>query len=364
MKLSQVVADLNLLDSLDIQFECNDATAKLKHIDYVVTEHIQQYTSFDNNITKTFNEVVTSISKFSEEIESLKRHLQTEIQQKEQEYLNQSLQIYREEMLYDTADVILHRRLRIDNKDDVILRNKLKNLTDWRFPGMIIRPGVETYIEEMVPLDPLYIVDHDPALVRPAISKFTPEYQQRLREYVINDWTDDPILHELPDNQFGTIFAYNYFNHKPMPIICKFLTEFYQKLRPGGTVLMTYNNCDRAHGVIRAEHAWMLYTPQRLIEQHANDIGFELTTAYDGKGDVSWIEFRKPGDIVSIRGGQTLAKIKTIPEIEKLHKLKNLANEFNMDEPGRIDSYTLDELTELIIRNGKEDILKDLAKTD
>jgi hypothetical protein len=141
------------------------------------------------------------------------------------------------------------------------------------------------------------------------VSKFTPEYQRRLREYVINDWADGPVLDKLPNNQFGTIFAYHYFNHKPMPIICKFITEFYEKLRSGGSVLMTYNNCDLAHGVVRAEHTWMLYTPRRLIEQHANDVGFELTTAYDGKGDVSWIEFRKPGDIVSLRGGQTLAKV-------------------------------------------------------
>jgi hypothetical protein len=131
---------------------------------------------------------------------------------------------------------------------------------------------------------------------------------------VINDWADGPVLGKLPNNQFGAIFAYHYFNHKPMPIICKFLNEFYEKLRPGGSVIMTYNNCDLAHGVIRSEHVWMLYTPRRLIEQHAVSIGFELTEAYDGKGDVSWLEFRKPGDIASIRGGQTLAKVLVKPE--------------------------------------------------
>ena len=212
MKLSQVVAYLNLLDSLDIAFECDNSTAKLKHINYVVTEHSEQYASFSNNITKTFDNVVSNISKFSAEIELLKQHLQWEIVQNEQEYLNQSLQVYREEMIHDTVDCILNRRLRIADEDDLILRNKLKNLTDWRFPGMIIRPGMETYIEEMVPLDPLYVVDHDTALMRPAISKFTPEYQRRLREYVINDWTDEEILKTLPNNQFGTIFAFHYFN--------------------------------------------------------------------------------------------------------------------------------------------------------
>jgi len=309
MKLSDIVARLNLLDSLDVENECARATGMLDHITHVVTEHATPYQHTSNNIIKTHNELINDITKFCSQINSLKEELRSEIFQHEPEYLANSLQVYREEMIYDTPDAILNRRMRIDDDDDLMLRARLKNLTDWRLPGMIIRPGVETYIEDMVPLDPLYVVDHDTELMRPAVGKFTTEYQRRLREYVINDWADGPILDKLPNNQFGTIFAYHYFNHKPMPVICKFLTEFYQKLRPGGSVLMTYNNCDRAHGVIRAEHVWMLYTPRRLIERHAVETGFELTTAHDGKGDVSWIEFRKPGDIASLRGGQTLAKI-------------------------------------------------------
>ena len=300
---------LNLLDSLEISSECAIATGKLSHITHVVTEHAEPHQTTSDSIIKTFNEISSNIAKFSAQIESLKQDLKSEIVQHESEYLDNSLRVYREEMIYDNAEFILNRRMRIDDEDDLVLRSRLKNLTDWRLPGMIIRPGVETYIEDMVPLDPLYVVDHDPELMRPAINKFTPEYQRRLREYVINDWADGPILEKLPNNQFGTIYAYHYFNHKPMPIVCKFLTEFYQKLRPGGSVLMTYNNCDRAHGVSRAEHVWMLYTPKRLIERHAIELGFELINAYDGKGDVSWIEFRKPGDIVSLRGGQTLSKV-------------------------------------------------------
>ena len=76
---------------------------------------------------------------------------------------------------------------------------------------------------------------------------------------------------------------------------------------------MTYNNCDLAHGVTRAEHVWMLYTPRRLIERHAVGLGFELIQAYDGRGDVSWLELRKPGDLTSLRGGQTLAKVLAKP---------------------------------------------------
>ena len=309
MKLSDIVAYLNLLNSLDVASECNTAVSKLNHITYVVTEHADQDQTASQSISQTFDDLSKTIAKFSGQIENLKQHLRQEIVVREQEYLSNSLHVYREELKFNDADVILGRRMRIDSDDDIRLRTHLKNLTDWRMPGMIIRPGHETYIEDMVPLDPLYVVDHDRELMQPAINKFTPEYQRRLREYVINDWADGPVLGKLPNNQFGVIFAYHYFNHKPMPIICKFLDEFYEKLRPGGSVIMTYNNCDLAHGVIRSEHFWMLYTPRRLIEQHAVNLGFELTEAYDGKGDVSWLEFKKPGDLASVRGGQTLAKI-------------------------------------------------------
>ena len=309
MKLSEIVARLNLLDSLDVPSECADAIGSINHITHVVSQNSGTNQTIVNDVLKTYDEVFKSIAKFSAQIESLKQELRSEIVQLEQEYLSNSLHVYQQEMKHDDADLILKRRMGIDSDDDLKLRTHLKNLTDWRIPGMIIRPGLETYIEDMVPMDPLYVVDHDPELMQPAISKFTPEYQRRLREYVINDWEDDPILDQLPDNQFGAIFAYHYFNHKPIPVIHKFLNEFYKKLRPGGSVIMTYNNCDLAHGVIRAEHVWMLYTPRRLIEQYAVGLGFELTEAHDGKGDVSWLEFKKPGDLASLRGGQTLAKI-------------------------------------------------------
>lgn len=309
MKLSDIVAYLNLLDSLDVAGECAVSVGSLNNINHVVTQHADQFSTASHGISQTFDELVNNIQKFSQQIDALKQHLMQEIVQREQEYLSKSLYLYREEFKFNNADVILGRRMGIDSDDDLYLRTQLRNLTDWRMPGMIIRPGHETYIEDMVPLDPLYVVDHDRELMRPAIEKFTPEYQRRLREYVIDDWADGPILGKLPNNQFGAIFAYHYFNHKPMPIICKFLEEFYQKLRPGGSVLMTYNNCDLAHGVIRAEHTWMLYTPRRLIEQHAAGVGFELVAAHDGKGDVSWLQLKKPGDLASIRGGQTLAKI-------------------------------------------------------
>jgi hypothetical protein len=221
----------------------------------------------------------------------------------------ESSRLFNHEMPFETNDYVLNRRLRLDNQSLLELHGRIKILTDWRLPGMMLRPGLETFIEEMVPMDPLYLVDTHQDLLTPAIQKFTVEYQRRLRPYVIDDRQPGTIMHQLPDNQFGFVFAFNFFNFRPLELIQRYLTEIHSKLRPGGVLIMTYNNCDRSHGVGLAERSWMLYTPKRLILEHAFRLGFELINDRDGQGDVSWLEFKRSGDIDSLRGGQTLAKI-------------------------------------------------------
>jgi SAM-dependent methyltransferase len=179
---------------------------------------------------------------------------------------------------------------------------------------MIIGPRTESFIEDMVPMDPLYLVDTHQDLLDPAVRNFTPDYQRRLRQYVVNDYVPRSILNEIPGGQFGVIFAYNYFNYRPMEVIRRYIQEIASKLRPGGTFIMTYNNCDRAHGIGLAERSWMCYTPKRLIVEAAINSGLELVSAADEPGDLSWIEFVRPGDIETLRGGQSLAKIIAIPQ--------------------------------------------------
>jgi SAM-dependent methyltransferase len=221
----------------------------------------------------------------------------------------ESSRLYEEEMCFETNEYILNRRLSIDEESNILLRSRLRNVSDWRLPGMIIRPGRESFVEDLVPMDPLYLVDHHQELLDPGILKFTVEYQRRLRPYVVKEYHSNAILELLPDDQFGIIFAYNYFNYKPMEIIQRYLTEVFKKLRPGGVFIFTFNDCNRAHAVALAEQHFMCYTPGKEIQAYAETLGYELTPIHHGTGDLSWIELRKPGEIRSIRGGQSLARI-------------------------------------------------------
>jgi SAM-dependent methyltransferase len=126
---------------------------------------------------------------------------------------------------------------------------------------------------------------------------------------VVKEYHSNNILELLPDGQFGVIFSYNYFNYKPLEVIHRYLQEVFEKLRPGGVFIFTFNDCDRAHGAALAERHFMCYTPGRAVQKHAETVGYEILNKHHGEGDLSWFELRKPGDIRSIRGGQSLARI-------------------------------------------------------
>jgi SAM-dependent methyltransferase len=212
-------------------------------------------------------------------------------------------------MRWETNEYILNRGLMIDADTSMVMQQHIKNYSDWRLPGMIIRPALESHIEYMVPMDPLYVVDQHQDLLKPAVEKWTSDYQRRLRQYVINDYTCQRPLQELPDNQFGLIFAYNFLNYKPIEVIERYLQDFFAKLRPGGVAMFTFNNCDLPQGMGLAEKHFMCYTPGRRVQQIADKIGFENVYDQRGPNNISWFEIKKPGEIYSLRGGQTLAKI-------------------------------------------------------
>lgn len=309
MKLSDIVAYLNLLDSLSINNECQEALRILDGVLHVIVNHQIQLDSYSRNLGKNFSSISNGVKEFSTTLEDIRSRLRQLVEEQEPQYLSESKRWFDQESIYETNEYVLNRRLGIDSESNILLRSHLRNLSDWRIPGMIIGPGRETFVEDLVPMDPLYLVDTHEDLIQPSVEKFTLEYQQRLRKYVINDHTESAILSDLPKNQFGLIFAYNYFNYRPLEIIQRYFQEIFGLLRPGGTLMMTYNNCDRAQGVGLVERSFMCYTPLSHLCRLAESAGLEFTFNHNGEGDLSWVEFCKPGDIASIRGGQTLAKI-------------------------------------------------------
>ena len=308
MKLSSIIAYRNQLESMSLDAIRGQAEHELSAINHVVANNESDIGFYKHRIEKRFSAVKDSFDQFDKVFSGLKSDLDLQIKKQEVAYYKESTRFYQDEMCWESNEYLLNRKLAIDDESNLILRNRLRSYTDWRVPGMIIRPSRETFIQELVPLDPLYIVDQHQDLIDPALSEFNDTYRARLRPYVINE-TDEHILAALPNDQFGLIFAYNYFNFRPIEVITRYLVEMYKKMRPGGMVIMTINDCDRAHSVELVEQKFMCYTPGRAICQAAESAGFDIVYQHTGLGDLSWLELQRPGQISSLRGGQTLAKI-------------------------------------------------------
>jgi hypothetical protein len=309
MKISQIIRFLELLKNGDLTQEWLPLFSKIVNLQSVIINNPIQIADTGEKFSQNVADLEQTIKTTQETIDILRTQLRQAIQQHEPEYYLSSLRLYEEEMRWETNDYILNRKLVSTVENDQVLRARVKSSCDWRLPGMIIRPGLDSYIEDMVPLDPLYVVDQHLDLINPAISKFTEQYQRRLRPYVINDYQQSTPLQQLPDNQFGSIFAHNFFNYKPIEVIEIYLNEFRKKLRPGGTVIFTYNDCDYSNGVGLAENNFMCYTPGHRIRTIATDIGFTIVNHVINLNNLQWIELRRPGEITTLRGGQTLAKI-------------------------------------------------------
>ena len=187
---------------------------------------------------------------------------------------------------------------------------RCKTYSSWKYPGIHVRPGIGTWTKNLVDLDPLYLIDIDKALLEPVKKVFNENYVNRLRFHRISD-IDKPIFHELPKSQFGFILVTEFFNQKSLNVISKYLKEIKELLKPGGACIFTFNDCDFKEGVRNVEHNYDCYTPGNEVREIVKSLGFEIIRTESSHGTLFWMEIQNPGELESLRGGQTLAKILT-----------------------------------------------------
>lgn len=310
MKLSHLVDYLNQLDALNISHMRHNSMAEFDSALTTVTQHHSvNWDQMYKPVMSTRNQLEQVYKEFTHHINSIQRHVRNIVAETESNYYQESTRLWYYDMPHVTDTCSLNQTLSVGADDKKILHGKVLSWSDWRFPGMILGPKNDTWIDDLVAMDPLYLVDQHQGLLDPVRCKFTPQYQQRLRYYIVNERQPRPIMESLPENQFGLIFAYNFFNYRPLEIICKWCSECFVKLRPGGTLFFTFNDCDYAHAVALAEQHYMCYTPGTRIIGHLAEAGFEIVERARGEADLYWIQATKPGKLQTMRAGQTLAKI-------------------------------------------------------
>ena len=309
MRLSDLVAFRNELDTLSILPTHTNSRMAVDRLQYQIDASVVEFPEFSQRFQQHTVDIDRIFGEFESTLEELKQQVDATVTQVEKHWFQESYNLYTNDMIREKPEYILNRRQNLSPEIEQLFNARLQNYTDWRFPGLIVRPGLEKFINTMGANDPLYIVDHHRDLLEPAVNSFADAYQQRLRSYVINERDTDPILAGLPDNQFGLCLVYNFFNFRPIELIRRWLSEIHSKLRPGGVIIMTINDCDRAAGVTLAESYYCCYTPGRMVMTLAETMGFEIIYTWKDQGPITWIEMKRSGQLTSMRGGQTLANI-------------------------------------------------------
>ena len=298
--LSDLVFLKNQLDKLSAVPARDIANQSLNEITYLAA-----------SLNKRQQDINDAFDMFERDFNNLKTQLDKDISDAEPPLFQESYKSYTDVLeweLYEDSATVL--KIRTNNRISMDLyRSRVKLYADWRMPALIIRPSAGPFIEDMVGHDPLYIVDLKHDLLLPALSTFSTQYQNRLRSYTIVEDFDREILSKIPNNQIGLCVAYDYLDYRPFEMIQKYLKEVFEKLKPGGTFIMTFNDCDRVSAVRLAEKNHRSYTPGSFIKNLAINIGYEIAYSYNTYEASTWLELRKPGVLDSIKGGQPLAKI-------------------------------------------------------
>ena len=266
-------------------------------------------------------EILTGFANFELILNELKEQIKNQVENEEKEWFHRSSQWYKLELDMrlsqhpDYTKQLRNQQIEIDPKTETLFIARIMQHNNWHYPGMIIHPGKEPFMQYMVGNDPLYLVDESYDMLDLVdLSSYDEIYKRRLRKYVIEESFDHEILEKIPNSQFGICLAYHYFDFRPVEMIEKYLVEIYQKLRPGGTLIMTFNDCERPAALTLVENNYASYNRATIIKNLAERLNYSIEFSYhEYNSPMTWIELRRPGHLTSLRGGQTMAKIMPNP---------------------------------------------------
>lgn len=308
MKLSELVRYKEQLDGITPREVSQYFSQNHGHVIHTVREHEWRAPDQQLALETSLQAVYDSVANFDQRLLEFKQQLQLDIEQQEREYFRASYDLYEKEMVHDTAEHVLGRRFDLSPEQEEFLISRAQFFSDFHYAGMIIRPGREQWIHYMVACDPLYLVDESHDLLAHIKDYFNPVYNNRLRWTTLWERGPEPWLQDIPDGQIGFCLAYNFFHYKPWEVIKSYLSEIMIKLRPGGTVAFTFNDCDRSGAVANAERHYMTYTPGRLLRSLCESLGYVIRDYRVLDRACTWVEATKPGSAISLKAGQTLAK--------------------------------------------------------
>ena len=312
MKLSELVGLRNLLNESIALEEVRSSTEILLQRISSVGDTITkvEYVDSIKRIRNYYAEILTLVEQPPKELHDMLSKIDAKINKLTKDFHKRGY-IINGFFASNATDVDGERNLRIvpvTSAVKTLVGARIDMYSSWQYPGLEIGPGDGEWTPMLVASDPLYLIDNHNEFLESTLGKFNDDYQRRLRPYVIDFRTNNIMA--LPHDQIGFAFAWNVFNFFPEFELRHYLTQVFGLLRPGGTLLFSYNNCDNPTQAGFAEEGWMSWMPRTLLTTILTDIGFVDLEFFEPELNISFVEVKKPGIKTTIKAHQVLGEIK------------------------------------------------------
>ena len=308
MNLSELINLRNQLAKvLEISIIQREIEANYLRLQTLASGVEQKFADKILSTAENHKNIKSLLDKDAEKLYALYNEVQEQITDLSSKFFQENYQF---ELKHVSPEFIRNVRKMPYNDQFLELIVKRINLySSWKYPALEIGCRDGEWTKLLVASDPLYIADVFPEFLTSAVSQFPELYQGRVRKYLIHDFYK---IDNLPKNQFGLIFSFNFFNYLSIDSIKQILLNAMEWLRPGGTIIFTYNNADISTSAGLAESYFMTYVPESILVPMAESIGFETIATYNLEPSHSFIEFKKRGTLQSIKASQALGEIKSI----------------------------------------------------
>lgn len=306
MELYELVFLRNeLIKSIDLLTIKHEVEKNQIRLNSLIPHANENFSSKISSISQEHSKIVEIGYQDLEKINSLIKEINEEISHSTKKFFADN---YQTELQYQNADRIREIKV-LAMQDDIkeFLLNRIFLHSTWEYPALEIGCRDGEWTKHLVTFDPLYVSDLFDEFLNSCVQNFTPEYQNRLRKYKINR---DYTISNLPKNQFGFIFSFNFFNYLSLDSIKRLLLQSMEWLRPGGVMIFTYNNADMSASAGLCSNYFMSYVPKSMLVPLVESIGFEIVETQDHLPSSSWIEIRKPGVLSTVKAHQVLGEIK------------------------------------------------------
>lgn len=210
-----------------------------------------------------------------------------------------------EERKGNVISVRNNRRITMSADVEQAVKQRILLYTSWRYPSLEIGCRDGEWTQFMIAADPLYVMDCFPEFLESTKSRFSEEYQRRLRSYLLQNNN----LDQLPNDQFGFVFSWGYFNYVSLETMKSYLQQIFHKLKPGGMFMFSFNDGDTPAGAGMAQQFAQSYMPKSLLITLCQSMGFIITSEVEHHGNITWLEIQKPGVLTTSKAHQTLGEI-------------------------------------------------------